>query len=49
MAKPSAIYAYSSQYTEEDTLARFYENDVVITLDEIPDLSQYPIRNELLK
>ena len=49
VAKPSAIYAYSSQYTEEDTLARFYENDVVITLDEIPDLSQYPIRNELLK
>lgn len=49
VAKPSAIYAYSSQYTEEDALARFYENDVVITLDEIPDLSQYPIRNELLK
>lgn len=49
VAKSSAIYAYSDQYTEEDALIRFYENDVVITLDEIPDLTQYPIRDELLK
>ena len=46
-AKNTAIYSYSEQYTEEDALRRFYENEVVITLDDIPDLSTYPIRDEL--
>lgn len=49
VAKPSAIYAYSEQYTEESALIQFYENEAVITLDEIPDLTQYPIREELQK
>lgn len=46
-AKNTAIYSYSEQYTEEDALRRFYENEAVITLDDIPDLSTYPIRDEL--
>ena len=36
-------------YTEESALIQFYENEAVITLDEIPDLTQYPIREELQK
>lgn len=41
-----AIFTYSDQYTEEDALQRFYENEAVITLDEVPDLTSYPIREE---
>ena len=46
VAKPSAIYAYSEQYTEAKALKRFYENDAVITLDELPDIREYPIREK---
>lgn len=46
-AKSTAIFTYSDQYTEEDALKRFYEHEAVITLDEVPDLSAYPIRDEL--
>ena len=46
VAKASAIYAYSEQYTEAEALKRFYENDAVITLDELPDLKEYPIREK---
>ena len=46
-AKSMAIYTYNDQYTEEDALKKFYENEAVITLDEIPDLKTYPIRDEL--
>lgn len=45
VAKNTAIFSYSDQYTEEDALKRFYENEAVITLDDIPDLSSYPIRD----
>ena len=48
-AKDTAIFTYSDQYTEEDALKRFYENEAVITLDEVPDLKTYPIRKELSK
>lgn len=46
-AKNTAIFTYSEQYTEEDALKRFYEHEAVITLDEVPDLTTYPIRKEL--
>ncbi len=49
VAKNMAIYSYSDQYTEEDALKRFYENEAVITLDEVPDLTTYPIREELVR
>lgn len=47
VAKDTSIYAYSNQYTESEKLAEFYANDAVITLDELPDLTTYPIRKEL--
>ncbi len=47
VAKDIAVYSYSDQYTEADKLKEFYENDLVITEDELPDLKQYPIREEL--
>ncbi len=43
-AKDMAIFSYNDQYTQEDALKRFYDNDAVITLEDIPDLSAYPIR-----
>lgn len=46
VAKDMAIYTYSDQYTEEDALKRFYEHEAVVTLDELPDLKDYPIREE---
>ena len=46
VAKPTAIYSYSEQYTEAEALKRFYSNDAVITLDELPDLKEYPIREK---
>jgi len=44
VAKDTSIFSYSEQYTEAEALKRFYENEVVITLDELPDLTEYPIR-----
>lgn len=46
VAKSTAIYSYSEQYTEAEALKRFYSNDAVITLDELPDLREYPIREK---
>lgn len=46
VAKDTSIYAYSEQYTEADALKRFYEHEAVITLDELPDLKEYPIRKK---
>ncbi len=44
VAKDTAVFAYSEQYTEAEALKRFYEHEAVITLDELPDLKAYPIR-----
>lgn len=46
VAKNTAIYAYSEQYTEADMLRKAYESDTVLTLEELPDLRTYPIRDE---
>jgi mannan endo-1,4-beta-mannosidase len=46
VAGDGAVYKYSDQYTESDKLAEFYANDIVITLDELPDLKTYPIRED---
>lgn len=43
-AKNMAIFSYNGQYTEEEALKRFYDNEAVITLEEVPDLSVYPMR-----
>ena len=45
VAKSSAIYSYSEQYTDTEMLKKAYDSDVVITLDELPDLKTYPIRD----
>jgi mannan endo-1,4-beta-mannosidase len=47
VAKDIAVYSYSDQYTEEDKLKEFYENEAVITLEDLPVLTDYPIREEL--
>ncbi|MBR1567857.1 MAG: beta-mannosidase [Lachnospiraceae bacterium] len=47
VAKDVMVYTYSDQYTEADKLKEFYENEIVITQDELPDLTSYPIREEL--
>ena len=47
VAKDTSLFAYSEQYTESDALRRFYENDIVISLENLPDISDYPIRKEL--
>lgn len=45
VAKSSAIYSYSEQYTDTEMQKKAYDSDVVITLDELPDLKTYPIRD----
>lgn len=44
VAKDTSIYALSEQYTEEAMLKKAYDSELVITLDELPDLKSYPIR-----
>ncbi len=46
VAKNMAIYAYSEQYTEESMLKKAYDSDVVLTLEDLPDLTTYPIRED---
>ena len=44
VAKNTSIYSYSEQYTEKDMLKKAYDSDIVLTLDELPDLKEYPIK-----
>lgn len=43
VAKDSSIYALSEQYTEAFMLKKAYDSELVITLDELPDLKNYPL------
>lgn len=45
VAKDTSIFTLSEQYTEEAMLKKAYDSDLVITLDELPDLKTYPIKN----
>ena len=47
VAKDTAIFALSEQYTEEYMLKKAYEDENVITLEDLPDLKNYEIRDEL--
>ncbi|MCM1262068.1 MAG: beta-mannosidase [Butyrivibrio sp.] len=47
VAKNTAIFALSEQYTEEYMLKKAYEDENVITLEDLPDLTAYEIREEL--
>lgn len=44
VAKNMAIFSLSEQYTEESMLKKAYEDEDVITLEDIPDLTAYPVR-----
>lgn len=44
VAQSSAFYKYSDTYTDAESLKKFYDNEIVITLDELPDLTQYSIK-----
>lgn len=44
VAKNIAIFSLSEQYTEESMLIKAYEDEDVVTLEDIPDLTAYPIR-----
>lgn len=46
VAKDTSIFALSEQYTEEAMLRKAYDSELIITLDELPDLKSYPIRQE---
>lgn len=44
VVKDTSTYTLSEQYTEEAMLKKAYDSELVITLDELPDLKSYPIR-----
>lgn len=44
VAKDSAIYTLSEQYTTEEMLKQVYSYKNVLTLEKLPDLTTYPIR-----
>lgn len=46
-AKNTAVYAYSDEYTEKDKIKEFYESEIVLTPEELPNLKEYPIREGL--
>ena len=46
ISRSSTLMALSEQYTEEYMLKKVYEHEHVITRDELPDLKNYPLREE---
>lgn len=46
VAKDTSIYSYSDTYTEKEMLNKAYNSDIVITLDELPDLKNYSLTPE---
>ena len=46
VVKNSKIYQYSDQYTEEDKVIEFFNNDIVISLEDLPDLHNYEIKKK---
>ena len=46
VAKDIAIFTLSEQYTEEDMLIKAYTDEDVLTLEDLPDFSTYPIREK---
>ena len=45
--KTGNFAALSEQYTEKEMMIKAYEHELVITADELPDFSTYPIRDSL--
>lgn len=46
VTKSATLNLYSEQYTDEEMLKKVYSHENVIVLDELPDLKEYPIREE---
>ncbi|MCL2698352.1 MAG: beta-mannosidase [Oscillospiraceae bacterium] len=38
------LWSYSEQFTEEEMLIKAYNHEIVVTLEDLPDLKTYPIR-----
>ncbi|MGN1148434.1 MAG: glycosyl hydrolase, partial [Lachnospiraceae bacterium] len=47
VAKDTSIFSLSEQYTEESMLQKVYEDEDVITLEDLPDFATYEIRTDL--
>ncbi|MCM1125539.1 MAG: beta-mannosidase [Lachnospiraceae bacterium] len=46
VSKSTTLNIYSEQYTEEEMLKKVYSHENVIVLNELPNLKEYPIREE---
>ena len=46
ISRSKTLMALSEQYTEEAMVKKVYEHEHVITRDELPDLKNYPLREE---
>ena len=47
VARDTSLFQLSEQYTEESMLKKVYEDEDVITLEDLPDLKTYKIRKGL--
>ncbi len=47
VTKFSNLAMYSEEYTSADMLRKVYDSEYIITLDELPDLTAYPIREDV--
>lgn len=45
VAKDGGFFTYNDQYTEKEVLKSAYESEIVITLDELPNLKEYEAGN----
>lgn len=46
VSKSTTLNVYSEQYTDKEMLNKVYNHENVIVLDELPDLTSYPIRED---
>ncbi|MBO5054912.1 MAG: beta-mannosidase [Lachnospiraceae bacterium] len=46
VSKSTTLNVYSEQYTDKEMLSKVYNHENVIVLDELPDLTSYPIRED---
>jgi mannan endo-1,4-beta-mannosidase len=42
----SGLWLYSEEFTEEEMLIKAYNHDIVVTLDDVPCLRTYPVRED---
>ena len=49
VSKSTTLASISEQYTESYMMKKAYDHERVITLDEVPDLTSYPISESFQK